>query len=126
MTDLFEDYFRGYARAFDAHDPERVASYFHCPCMMVNANSVAMLDTREAILRNMEGLVRYNEAEGYDRSTVSDFQVDRQAANLAMVAVRWCVYRSDGSVLWDWGNSYSVADYGPGWKILVSISHEGE
>ena len=94
--------------------------------MMVNANSVATFDSREAILRNMEGLIRYNEGEGYDHSVASDFRIDRQAANLASVTLRWRVYRSDDSVLWDWANSYHLADYGSGWKILVSITHDAE
>ena len=124
MDDSFEDYFRSYALAFDAFDAERIASYFHCPCMMVNANSVASFDTREAILRNMEEILRHHEGEGYDHASVGGFRVDRQAENLVTVSLRWRVYKSDGSILWDWNGSYNLVDYGAGWKILVSTSHE--
>jgi len=123
LDDLFEDYFRSYALAFDAFDAERIASYFHCPCMMVNANAVASFDTREAILRNMEGILRHHEGEGYDHARVGEFRVDRQAENLVTASLRWRVYKSDGSILWDWINSYNLVDYGDGWKILVSTSH---
>ena len=124
LEDPFEDYFRSYAHAFDAFDAERIASYFHCPCMMVNVNSVASFDTREAILRNMEEILRRHEGEGYDRASVGEFRVDRQAENLVTVSLRWRVYKSDGSILWDWNGSYNLVDYGAGWKILVSTSHE--
>ncbi len=124
MADPFEEYFQSYANAFDESDPERITSHYHCPCTMVNAGSITTFDTRASLLRNMEALLRYNEAEGYDHSAASAFRVDQQARNLAIVDVRWRVYRQDDSVLWDWGNSYNLVDYGAGWKILVSTTHE--
>jgi hypothetical protein len=121
---LFEDYFRGYASAFDDFDAVRVASYFYCPCVMVSPDFVASLDTEEAILRNSEGILRHHEAEGYGRAAVSDFGVDRPAENLAIVAVRWRIHRSDDSILWTWKNSYNLVDHSEGWKILVSTIHD--
>ena len=124
VEDPFEDYFRSYARAFDAFDAERVASHFHCPCMLVNAGVVALLDTQEAIRRNMEGVLRYHESEEYHHASLSDFRVDRPGETLAIVSVRWRIYKRDDRMLWDWTNSYNLVDPGAGWKILVSTSHD--
>jgi hypothetical protein len=124
MADDFETYFTAYARAFDDFDADAITSYFCCPCTMVSANFVASLDSPSAIQRNVDGILGHHRAEGYHCARVSDFQTARQAENLAIVSVRWRVYKSDESLLWEWDNSYNLVDYGLGSKILVSTVHE--
>jgi ketosteroid isomerase-like protein len=123
VADLFETFFRDYALAFDASDSESIASYPALPCTFVNGTFSVSFDSPESIRRNTEEILRHHKAEGYHRATVSDFEVVKQGDNLASVSVRWRVYKSDDSILWEWSNSYNLVDYGHGWKILVSTIH---
>lgn len=123
MANPFGDFFREYARSCDAFDAERVAFHFHCPCVMVSRDFAVTLDRPSAILSNVEGILRHHTTNGYARASVSDIDVRHQAKNLAFVTVRWQVFRGDDSRLWNWRNSYNLADFGSGWKILVSTVH---
>ena len=124
MADPFEMYFRAYASAFDEFDADRIASFFECPCMMVNGEYSASLTTNEAILNSMRSVLQYHRASGYKRAVVSDFDITVQAENLAIVRVCWRIYDRDDALLWNWMNTYNLTDYGLGWKILVSTTHQ--
>ena len=123
MADPFERYFEEYARAFDDFDEDRIASFFHCPCFMVNHEFVGSLTTERAIVDNMRGLLVYHRAQGYDHGSVSDIRVEYQAENLAIVRVRWRIFKAESKLLWDFVNTYNLADHGDGWKILISTTH---
>lgn len=62
-----ERFFTRYAAAFDAFDPEAIASFYHVPCMMIRAGEVATLSTRSAVLANMKALVSLHRSRGYTR-----------------------------------------------------------
>ena len=124
MANPFELFFREYASAFNEFDPERIASLFHCPCLIVNHESVAQFATREAVRENMRGVCAYHRAEGYGRASVVDLSARLIANNLALVDVQWRVVRADGSHLWAWKLTYNLVDHGDGWKIYVATTHE--
>ena len=124
VADPFESFFKDYALAFDAFDSERITSHLALPCTFVNGGFSISFESPESVRRNTEEILRNHKAEGYNRATVSDFHVVKQAENLAFVSVRWRVYKSDDSILWEWSNSYNLVDYGLGWKILVSTVHD--
>jgi len=119
----FEEYFREYALAFDDFDHERVASHYHCPCVMVDAGSASSLETELAIVNNMRAVLRHNREQGYCRGEVSDIRVEFLAESLAIARVHWQIFDREGGLLWDFSNTYNLADYGAGWKILVSTTH---
>ncbi len=126
MADPFEILFREYARAFDESDAEKIASYFACPCLMVNGDGTAAMTSEDAILQNMRGLVEYHRANRFGRAFVSDLHVAYQAENLAIVRVRWRVQDLEEAPLWEWLNTYNFVEYGKGWKILVSTTHSND
>ena len=123
MAEPFEAFFRAYARAFDDFDAERIASFYACPCMLVDQEVVVCLDSDTAILKNMRALVDAYRSQGYGRATVHDLRVDRQAENLATARVRWRIRDRGDVLLSTWLNSYNMRDDGRGWKILVSTVH---
>jgi hypothetical protein len=96
VSESFAGYFRDYALAFDAFDPERIACFFHLPCLMVDRGGAAVLTTRDQLLENMRAVLEHH---------------------------RQRILREDDSPLWDWRNSYQLVDYGEGWKIAVSTTH---
>lgn len=116
-------FFDDYAAAFDAFDAERIASFLHCPCLMVNGEFVAALTTREAAVANMRAVLDHHRREGVGKSRASELRFERQAPKLAIATVRWRVADTQGAPLWDFANTYNLADYGDGFRILVSTTH---
>lgn len=53
-------------------------------------------------------------SEALDRCEVADFRVEHQGENLATVHVDWRVFNTDGALLWEFANTYNLADYGEG------------
>jgi len=118
-----EAFLLDYASAFDAFDAERIAACFHCPCLMVDRAAVAPLETPEAILANTRAIFEQHRAIGYARAEVSELETTLQAGNLAIARVRWRVFREDGSLLWDWRNTYNLVAEAGTWRILVATTH---
>ena len=135
MDDPFTSFFQGYASAFDDFDAEQIASFYHCPCVLVSGDSVAALTTEKAILNNMQLLVANQRQQGCIRASASEFRVEYQAPNLAIVCVRWRIFKKDDELLWDWLNTYNLVKSGDcprphakvglpdDWRILVSTTH---
>lgn len=123
MASPFVKILEEYAEAFDAFDAERIATYYHCPCLMVTEGLVAPLMTEDAILENMRGLLDHHRAQNVGRAEVSDLHVEHLAKGLAIVRAHWHIHDREDAPLWSWLNTYNLVDHGSGWKILVSTTH---
>lgn len=123
MPSPFEPLFADYAAAFDAFDAAAIASFYHCPCLLVNGDATTALTSEGMVLDNMQALVEQHRSQRAGRALASIVRVENLAPNLATVGVGWQVFAVDGALLWEFGNTYDLADYGEGWKILTSIAH---
>lgn len=119
----FEHYFGDYADAFNRFDAVGIASFFHCPCVMVSNQGATVLSTPDAIHANTEALLAFHREHDFGRALVCDLQTRSLASNLAVVEAGWQVERVDGSVLWTFRNTYNLGDFGGGWRILASTTH---
>jgi hypothetical protein len=90
---------------------------------MVNEEFVVSLSTHEEILQNTNGLLAHHRSQNVGRARVSEFKVEHQSENLAIVRVRWRIYDREEVLLWDWLNTYNLVNHGSGWKIAVSTTH---
>ena len=70
----FEDYFADYATAFNDRDAERIAAFFHCPCLLVNGDLVAHLDDPRVIRSRMEALLDHHRDEDVGRVAVAGLE----------------------------------------------------
>ena len=123
-SDDFDTFFRSYAAAFDAFDADRIARFFHLPCLLVDGRRAVSLEAFEAVRDHMQALVRRHATEGYARAEIDGLEVLTRGEALATTSLGWRVFREDDSVMWSWRNEYMLADYGEGWKILVSTIQE--
>lgn len=123
VGESLDQFFDRYRAAFDAFDAESIASFLHSPCFMVNRDSVTQWSTREAILGNCQGLLAYHREHGYARASISDLETLASSERLAIARVRWSVFRSDDSLIWQWPNAYNLIQERGGWKVLVSTTH---
>jgi ketosteroid isomerase-like protein len=126
MADPFETFFADYADAFDRFDAEAIASFYHCPCMFVSAEGVAVLDAPDAIDANMRALLAAHRTQRIARAHVLALRTERLAPGLALVHVRWSVASREGTRLSEWSNTYQLVDRGEGWRIAISTTHDAD
>jgi hypothetical protein len=117
------DYFTRYAAAFDAMDPEAVASFYHAPCLLVRSGSAVVLASAEAVLANMRALVAAYRSRGYERATFSDLEVVFLDRDIALVSVPWTIHLRGSAAAESFRNTYQLAELGGRAAILVSTLH---
>jgi hypothetical protein len=117
------DYFTRYAAAFDAMDPEAVATFYHAPCLLVRSGSAVELASAAAVLANMRALVAAYRARGYERATFSELQAVFLDRDIALVTVPWTIHLRGSAGVENFRNTYQLAELGGRAGILVSTLH---
>ena len=116
-------YFDRYAAAFSEYDEDRLVSFFHVPCLMVNGRAVVLLPDPGTVRGNVEGLLRYHRDEGVELARVESVRSESLGPSLAIARVDWHVRRADRPA-WEFANTYNLARSDGDWKIVVSTTHE--
>jgi hypothetical protein len=119
-----ERFFTRYVAAFDAFDPEAIASFYNVPCMMIRAGEVATLSTRSAVLANMKALVARYRSQGYKRAHFGDLRAAFLDPGLALVTVPWTIHLLEASATQVFRNTYEMVELDGQWRIVVSSMHE--
>lgn len=115
--------FAAYAHAFDAFDAAGIAAFYHLPCLMVRASSVALFTTCDALQKNMEDLLAMHRLQDFGTAEFADLHVVDLEDALAIVAVTWTIHTRAHAVLWQFGTTYNLLRTTDGWKILVATTH---
>jgi hypothetical protein len=125
----FHDLMARYGVAFDTYDLDVIMQHYHTPCFIYkDGNAIFLLD--EAHKRDYFGdlLARLREAGVHhsDIPDIPDITVTPIGANSAIVTVHWVSKRVDGSVVWEFLDSYYLARVGDRWRFLGDTVHEGD
>ena len=119
--------FEAYRDCFNRLDGPGASSHYAAPSFVVKNGGVVRidLDTKNDYF---DSLMARNAAEGDHVWEIAELEVNLPATNGGIVTVRWIARRPDGSVLWDFFDTYVVADdgQGQGWLILGDIVHSPE
>ena len=121
-----EGFFEGYARAFDAFDEAGISAFFAAPCMIVESGGTLLLRDTEQVRANTAGILEHHRRSGYGRAEVVSVDVTTLGATLALAEVHWRIHHHDGSLLWDFRNTYNLTREDNGWRIRVSTTHQPE
>ena len=123
LVEELEGFFAEYAAAFNAADVDRLAALFHCPCLMVNGDGVALLGTETAVQANLAGLFQLHEQQGVHLATVEGMSSQSLGDGLALAAIDWKVERSGALPSWEFRNTYNLVSRAAAWKVVVSTTH---
>jgi len=124
LPDELRQFFQDYASAFESFDGNRIASFYHAPCLTMRADgSIHCLQTQEDVRRFFQNVANTYHAEGYRSGRLLDFEVVPIGARSALATMSWETLREDGSVVRRWRQSYNTARVGGQWKVLVSTIH---
>lgn len=123
MSDDLERFFSQYAVAFNAADVDRLADFFHAPCLMINNDAVALLDSEGAVRDNLTALCDYHEQQGVRHATVERMSCRLLGSGLSLATIEWKVERSGELLAWEFCNTYNLVSRGGRWRIVVSTTH---
>ena len=124
FTGEIQDFFEGYAKAFDSIDGNRIAALYHMPTVTMRGDaSIHCLQSREELARFFQGVADTYYKDGYRSGRFQNFQVVPIGERSALATMDWELQRGDGSVIRAWRQSYNVVRVGDGWQILVSTFH---
>ena len=114
-----------YTRWFEADRPDLIAEkVFLSPSMRFDATGLYVMASVDQIKQRWEDLLKPLVADGYARSEWPIRNVCVLNDATAMVSGRFVRYRKDGSVIGEYGVTYTLGQTGDGWRITAVISHE--
>ena len=117
-NDFFEAYIRRYGRAFDEYDLETILAYYHTPCFVFKGGSL-FANVNEAVKRDyFQDLLDAYRREGYAAAEISQMEVKPLGWESVLLTVRWICRRADGSLAFDFWDSYFLIQIDGEWNIL--------
>jgi hypothetical protein len=122
----FDRFMSLYGAAFDAYDLETIMEYYNTPCFIYKDGSAIFLPDASHKRDYFQDLLRRLRAAEVHHSDMPSLAVTMLGASSAVVTVRWVSKKEDGSVVWDFFDSYYLARFGEEWKFLGDSVHEGE
>jgi hypothetical protein len=114
-----------YQRAFEAFDAVAIVDQFCYPCQITSDAgeiTVTIVPTREAWIPQIERLVGTYRAIGVHAAEQVELRLIELTPRLAQAAVRWRLVDRDGRQLYEFDASYTLADFGHGFRI-GAIAH---
>jgi hypothetical protein len=114
-----------YQRAFEAFDAVAIVDQFCYPCQITSDAAditVTIVPTREAWIPQIERLVGTYRAIGVHAAEQVELRLIELTPRLAQAAVRWRLVDRDGRQLYEFDASYTLADFGHGFRI-GAIAH---
>lgn len=119
------DFFDAYRRACEASDAAAMGDLFGYPCQVTGDNghlTVTPFPSREALAPAIERILSGYRAIGVSRVEVLGLDVCELSPRLAHVLVRWSLRDPQDVTLYEFSASYTLADFGEGWRI-TAIAH---
>ena len=125
-SDSFHDLMTTYGAAFDSYDLDTIMRQYHTPCFIYKDGTVIFLPDEGHKRAYFQDLLGKLDAAGVHHTDIPDLTVTPLGSSSAVVTVHWVSKRDDGSVVWDFLDSYYLARVNDGWKFLGDTVHEGE
>ena len=124
VDEFFRDFIKIYGRAFDNYDLQSILDYYYTPCFIFKAGKVYANVTEEAKQRYFQDLLKDYRRQQVTQAEIPHFEVKILGDNSALVTVEWVCRRADGSVVFDFWDSYFLIHIDGRWRILGDTVHD--
>ena len=114
---------RAYVEAFESLDPERVAAFYHLPCMFIAPIGVTAIADAEGARGVASALIEHARGQGYRRTAIGRSESRMLADNLASLSGVFVRFGSGDEEIGRFGFAYTMFDDGTGWRIVVATAH---
>lgn len=122
--EFYLDYITRYGQAFDNYDLETILDYYHTPCFIFKSG-ILFSNVNQQIKREyFQDLLDSYRKEGYANAEIPNFEIIRMGTDSVLITVEWVCKRSDGSLAFDFWDSYFLILIDGLWKILGDTVYE--
>lgn len=117
------EFVHDYGETFSSGDSEAIAAHFHEPALLV-AETVQMLETRDAVADLFAAILDSLEERGYAYSEAEEVEVEPVADDRVRARVHWVRYTADDTVLERLVTTHVFRQTEEGWKMVVLLPHD--
>jgi hypothetical protein len=122
--DTPETLIAAYVELWNRHELTGLDRMYETPTTTLRADgSMQVLPSDAAVRTFYEGALRAYEAEGYSTCAILDVSTIPAGRHAAVLHGTWAMFRSDGSEIRRWRQTYSLVRRPDGWRIFASIVH---
>jgi hypothetical protein len=104
-------------------DGDAAAAWYAAPAFVVKNGRIERFDQTEKG-SYFAALMAANASHGEHAWQIAGFHADVPTDNGAVVTVHWVATRPDGSIIWNFADTYIVARTDEGWRILGDVVHD--
>jgi hypothetical protein len=97
---------------------------YHAPSFTYKYGMLHAFVDAESRRKYVAGFIEVNRQEGPATWEIAGFAVIDLGRNSSLVTTRWAFRRPDGSVVWDFVDSYNLCRFDGRWKFLVRTLHD--
>jgi hypothetical protein len=113
-----------YCEAWNREDLDAILDAYHVPSFTYKDGMLhAFLDAASR-REYVADFIEENRKEGPATWEIVDFAVTDLGRNSSLVTARWAFRRPDGSVVWDFIDSYHLCRFDGRWEFLVRTLHD--
>jgi hypothetical protein len=116
--EFFFDFISRYGRAFDNFDIQTILNYYHTPCFIFKSGKLFANLTENTKFKYFRDLLEDYRQEGYANAEIPNFELKRMGQDSVLITVEWVCKRSDGTIAFDFWDSYHLIYLDGNWKIL--------
>ena len=117
-TDFFEKFIKEYGQAWDGYDLQTILRFYYTPCFIFKSGTVFANVTEEIKLNYFRDLLEAYRQQDYAKAEIPHTEVKSLGQDSALVTVEWVCKRADGTVAFDFLDSYHLIHINNEWKIL--------
>lgn len=115
---FFLDFITRYGYAFDNYDLQTILNYYHTPCFIFKSGTLFANLTEDTKLKYFQDLLKSYRQEGFSNAEIPNFEVKRMGRESVLITVEWLCKRNDGTIAFDFWDSYHLILINGNWKIL--------
>ena len=113
-----------YCEAWNRDDLDGILEAYHVPSFTYKDGTLHAFLDAESRRDYVATFIELNRKEGPATWEILTFTVTDLGRNSALVTVRWAFRRPNGSVVWDFVDSYHLCRLDGRWKFLVRTLHD--
>jgi len=113
-----------YCEAWNREDLDAILDAYHVPSFTYKYGTLHAFMDAESRRKYVAGFIEVNRQEGPATWEIASFAVIDLGRNCSLVTARWAFRRPDGSVVWDFVDSYHLCRFDGRWKFLVRTLHD--
>jgi ketosteroid isomerase-like protein len=115
---FFTDLIKQYGQAWDAYDLQTILNFYHTPCFIYKSQTLFANLTEEVKARYFTELLESYRQQAYAKAETPHIEVKLMGQDSALVTVEWLCKRADGTIAFDFWDTYHFIRVDATWKIL--------